>query len=186
MYCAYQRFSRLSLCLGFLLSNVSIVPGDYDEAIRMCQSPDISVIPLVQSLMAYTMSRAKRRPEAMQLCRRLMKNMPTDNPTIETLVNALRNCRAEHDVAICYETLVQKNPQDPGLILSCFCLDSPAFAMTFPLNFTHRKADGLVFQLRSLARAQENAADCPKAFQNHQPSDVYLLVCCEVSRSDCV
>lgn len=75
--------------------------GNYSEAARLCQKPDVSSIPLVRSLLSYVYAVTGRRDDAVTLAQEIIATPHAilDESVVNALASALKIARAD-DVAI--------------------------------------------------------------------------------------
>jgi curli production assembly/transport component CsgG len=62
----------------------------------------------------------RRLKEAMETARSVMRYIPTDDHVLSTLSHTYRACKAEDELALCYENAINKDPSKDNLMLDLF------------------------------------------------------------------
>jgi len=126
--------SLLSILLGVILLLMSsylnpkleaiynaIDEGNIDHAIKLClKKSDITNLPITLALLSYCYVQQRKLKEAMEIARSVMRHVPTDDHLLSTLSHTYRACKAEDDLAVCYENAIMKDPSKDNLLLDLF------------------------------------------------------------------
>lgn len=120
VYDALDRGIDLLVCDAFINSNSFFFKGAFTEAIRLCQKPAISNIPLAQALLAYGYACIKKNEDALDVAKKLIASRPSEPSVISTLVSALKMCKAEREIVPLLEYLHQNNPNNETYAVDLF------------------------------------------------------------------
>jgi len=99
----------------------AIEEENYDKAIKLClKKSEISNQPITLALLSYCYVQKRSLKEAMEIARLVMRHVPTDEHVLDTLSHTYRACKAEDELAICYENAISKDPSKDSLLLNLF------------------------------------------------------------------
>ena len=89
----------------------AIEEENYDKAIKLClKKSEISNQPITLALLSYCYVQKRSLKESMEIARLVMRHVPTDEHVLDTLSHTYRACKAEDELAICYENAITKDP----------------------------------------------------------------------------
>jgi N-terminal acetyltransferase B complex non-catalytic subunit len=98
---------------------------NYKAAIKLCDKKDVSKIDIIKALKAHALERIGHSDEALELCREVQANCPTDEPTLHTMSLVYRNSGEYEEIHRCYDAAVRKDPLNESLSIGLFgCLVS--------------------------------------------------------------
>jgi tetratricopeptide (TPR) repeat protein len=99
----------------------AIEEENHDLAIKLClKKSDISNQQITVALLSYCYVQQRRLKEAMETARSVMRYIPTDDHVLSTLSHTYRACKAEDELALCYENAINKDPSKDNLMLDLF------------------------------------------------------------------
>lgn len=99
----------------------AIEEENFDKAIKLClKKSEISNQPITLALLSYCYVQKRSLKEAMEIARLVMRHVPTDEHVLDTLSHTYRACKAEDELAICYENAITKDPSKDGLLVNLF------------------------------------------------------------------
>ena len=99
----------------------AIEEENHDLAIKLClKKSEISNQQITVALLSYCYVQQRRLKEAMETARSVMRYIPTDDHVLNTLSHTYRACKAEDELAYCYENAINKDPSKDNLMLDLF------------------------------------------------------------------
>ncbi|TMW69356.1 hypothetical protein Poli38472_001512 [Pythium oligandrum] len=93
----------------------------YKTAIKLCLHKKVAHLDIVQVLKAHCLERMGKSEEALEICRNVQKNKPTDETLLNTMYLVFRLCGYEHEMLPTYEyACAHTEPPNEELLMSLF------------------------------------------------------------------
>ena len=96
----------------------------YDLALQLCLKPEIQLITLGKSLLAYTYAMKRSNVKSLEIAKTIIEAQPFDEPVVNTLGCALKIIRADKELAELYENAMKKKTFEDSFVIdlfSCYC-----------------------------------------------------------------
>lgn len=99
----------------------AIESDNFDLGVKLClKKNEITNLPITLALLSYCYVKQRKLKEAMETARSVMRHVPTDDHVLSTLAHTYQACKAEDELAICYENAINKDPTKDYLMLDLF------------------------------------------------------------------
>jgi N-terminal acetyltransferase B complex non-catalytic subunit len=93
---------------------------NYKGAIKLCNDKKIANVDIVKVLKAHALERTYHKQEALELCKEVQLNNPTDSTVLNTLLLVYKHAGAVEEATACYEAAIKVQPEDEGHLKGLF------------------------------------------------------------------